>query len=102
MRNTIRKVTIVVAVFITNCHVSLNPNNGPVITHARTTTTAIIKVTGLPVIRAVHFANRVNHDLDFGGLISLKVENYSAARIPRYFRNQSAARLELTSNPAKE
>src|SRR4029434_5369336 len=102
MRNTIKKVTIVVAVFITNCHVSLNLNNGPVITHASTTATATIKVTGLPVTRDVHFANLVNQDLDFGGLISLKTDNYSAARIPRYFRNQSAAKFELTSNPAKE
>jgi hypothetical protein len=31
--------------------------------------TAIINVTGLPVIRAVDFANRENHDLDFVGLI---------------------------------
>src|SRR5262249_17259030 len=99
IRNTIRKVTIVVPVFITSCHVSLNPNKGPVINQARITTTAIIKVTGLPLTLAVHFAKRVNHDLDFGGFIT---ENYSAARIPKYFRNQSAARLELTSNPAKE
>jgi hypothetical protein len=108
-------VTIVVPVFITNCHVSLNLNIGPVITQARITRTAMIKVTGLPLTLAVHFAKRVNHDLDFGGLIflvpvrsrntndgSLKAENYSVARIPRYFRNQSAARFELTSNPAKE
>src|SRR5262245_6610019 len=106
---------IVVPVFITNCNVSLNPNNGPVIAHTRITITANTKVAGLPVTLAVHFAKRVNDDLDFGGLIFLvpvsssstndgasKIENYSAARTPRYFRNQSAARFELTSNPAKE
>ena len=102
---------MVVPVFITNCHVSLNPNNGPVITHTRITTTANIKVAGLPLTRDVHLARRVNRDLDFGGFIfwflkvvklNTRAESYSAARIPRYFRNQSAARFELTSNPAKE
>ena len=31
--NTIRKVTIVVAVLITSCQVSLKPKNGPSIAH---------------------------------------------------------------------
>jgi hypothetical protein len=61
-------VIIVVPVFIINCHVSLNPNIGPVIAQTTMTATATKKVTGLPVNRAVHFANLVNHDLDFVGL----------------------------------
>jgi hypothetical protein len=104
-----------VAVFITNCHALLNLNIGPVIAHARITRTAIVKAAGRPVILAVHFAKRVNHDFDFGGLIflvplsfsktrdgSLKIESCSVARIPRYFKNQATARFELSSNPAKE
>jgi hypothetical protein len=42
-----------------------------VIAHTTMTATARIKVTGLPVKRAVALANRVNHDLDFVGLIFL-------------------------------
>ena len=34
IRNTIRKVTIVVEVLITSCQVSLNPKNGPLIAQA--------------------------------------------------------------------
>ena len=50
-------------------HVSLNPNMGPVIAHTTMTITASTKVTGLPLQRAVNLANRVNHDLDFVGLM---------------------------------
>src|SRR5207249_10257831 len=50
---------------MTSCQVSLNPNKGPVIAHARMTVTAPTKAAGLPVTRAVHFAARVNQDLDY-------------------------------------
>jgi hypothetical protein len=60
---------MVVPVFIISCHVSLNPNMGPVIAHTTMTITASTKVTGLPLQRAVNLANRVNHDLDFVGLM---------------------------------
>jgi hypothetical protein len=60
-----------VPVFIISCHVSLKPNIGPVIAHTTMTATASMNVTGLPVKRAVALANRVNHDLDFVGLIFL-------------------------------
>ena len=33
IRNTIRNVTIVVPVLMTSCHVSENPNSGPVTSH---------------------------------------------------------------------
>jgi hypothetical protein len=56
-------------VFITSCHVSLKPNIGPVIAQAIMINTAPIKVTDLPDARAVHLVNRVNHDLDFVGLM---------------------------------
>jgi hypothetical protein len=69
IRNTIKKVTIVVPVFIISCHVSLKPNMGPVIAQATMINTAAIKVTDLPDARAVHLVKRVNHDLDFVGLI---------------------------------
>ena len=70
MRKTIKKVMIVVPVLMTSCQVSLNPKSGPVTAHAATTETAIMKVTGLPVILAVNFAKRENQDFDLVGLIS--------------------------------
>jgi hypothetical protein len=70
MRKTIKKVMIVVAVLMISCHVSLNPKSGPVTAHAAITETAIINVTGLPVILAVDFANRENPDVDLVGLIA--------------------------------
>jgi hypothetical protein len=54
---------------MTSCQVSLNPKIGPVTAHNTITEKAIIKVTGLPVILAVNFANRENQDFDFVGLI---------------------------------
>jgi hypothetical protein len=49
MRNTTRKVTTDVPVLITNCHVSENPNNGPVSPQIIIIIIAIIKANGLPV-----------------------------------------------------
>jgi hypothetical protein len=46
---------------MTNCHVSLKPNKGPVIAQTSTTTTAKIKVDGLPEIREVATASRANN-----------------------------------------
>ena len=60
---------MVVPVFIISCHVSLKPNIGSVIAHITMTITASTKVIGLPLQRAVNLANRVNHDLDFVGLM---------------------------------
>jgi hypothetical protein len=60
---------IVVPVLMTSCQVSLNPKSGPVIAHAPTTETAVMKVTGLPVSLAVDFAKRENQDFDLVGLI---------------------------------
>jgi hypothetical protein len=40
-----------------------------VIAQATMINTAPIKVTDLPDARAVHLVNRVNHDLDFVGLM---------------------------------
>src|SRR6476659_7827987 len=69
IRNTMRKVTIVVPVLITSCQVSLKPNSGPVTAQATMTAAATVNADGLPVARAVHLANRENHDLDRVGLI---------------------------------
>src|SRR4029453_7135446 len=69
IRNTIKKVTIVVPVLMMSCHVSLKPNSGPVIAQIMITATARMKVPGRPVARAVHLANRENHDCDLVGLI---------------------------------
>src|SRR4051812_49292774 len=47
--NTIRKVTMVVPVLMTSCHVSENLNMGPVIPHTTITNIAEINAIGLPV-----------------------------------------------------
>jgi hypothetical protein len=46
-------------VLITSCHVLLNPNIGPVTTHATTISEASPKHSGRPVNRAANFASRV-------------------------------------------
>jgi hypothetical protein len=60
IRNTVRNVTMVVAVFIINCQVSLNPTIGPVAAHTKMISTAAAKVLGCPTVREVHLANRSN------------------------------------------
>src|SRR5262245_61017992 len=62
MRNTIRKVTIVVPVLITSCQVSLKWKRGPVIAQVKTTANANAKAAGLPVARPVQFAKRLKED----------------------------------------
>jgi hypothetical protein len=52
-----------------SCHVSLHPNIGPVIAHARITRTASPKLAGWPVTRATSFEKRVNQDADFAGVM---------------------------------
>jgi hypothetical protein len=69
MRNTIRKVTIVVPVLMTSCQLSLNRNSGPVINHTRMRVTARMNVAGRPAPRDVALATRVNHERDFVGSI---------------------------------
>ena len=46
IRNTIKKVTIVVPVLITNCHVSEKPKKGPLAAQTITTMQQIRKVAG--------------------------------------------------------
>src|SRR5262245_52126588 len=48
MRNTMRKVTIVVPVLMTSCHVSEYPKIGPTIAHDTMTPSAIAKAPVLP------------------------------------------------------
>jgi hypothetical protein len=68
MRKTMRKVTMVVPVLMTSCHVSEKPKSGPVTAQTMMTSTASAKVAGRPVARAVHLAKRVNQCVDFVGL----------------------------------
>ena len=56
-----RNVIIVVAVFTTNCHVSLNPKNGPEMAHVAIMRTAIEATTGRPAKRAAMRANWEYH-----------------------------------------
>jgi hypothetical protein len=49
-------VTIVVPVLITNCHVSLNLNIGPVTPQTMMIKPAMMNAAGWPVARAVHLA----------------------------------------------
>src|SRR5919199_3531984 len=61
IRNTIRKVTIVVPVLITNCQVSENPNTGPVTAHTMSTSAARQKAQELPAQSASRPAILANH-----------------------------------------
>ena len=60
-----RKVTIVVAVLITSCHVVPKPKSGPVTSHRRMSATAATKAAGWPVERAVCFENRSKGELRY-------------------------------------
>src|SRR5436190_22603637 len=57
MRKTIRKVTMVVAVLITSCQVSLNPKIGPVKAQITMVKRAIPNASGWPAARALFRAN---------------------------------------------
>ena len=59
IRNTIRKVMMVVPVLITSCQVSLNPKIGPVAAQTATIPRQAMKVHGLPAILAVRVAKRM-------------------------------------------
>src|SRR5262249_13697310 len=61
MRKTMRKVTMVVPVLITSCHVSENPKIGPVIPHTRTVSDAAIKAVGRPAALDVKLAMSPNN-----------------------------------------
>jgi hypothetical protein len=56
IKNTIRKVTIVVPVLITSCHVSEKPKSGPLTAHTMTTPAATIKVDARPAASDVLLA----------------------------------------------
>ena len=56
---------MVVPVLMTNCHVSLKLNSGPVMIQTTMTPTAMVKTGGLPVKREVALANFEYHDLVF-------------------------------------
>ena len=49
MTNTIKKVVILVLVFITSCHVTEKWNKGPVSAHIITAASAVIKAADVPV-----------------------------------------------------
>ncbi len=60
IRNTIRKVMMVVPVLITSCQVSLKPNTGPLMPQITTIATAARKVHGEPVAAAAFLAIVLN------------------------------------------
>ena len=82
---------------MTSCHVSLKPNRGPVSAQTTITPAASANVPGRPVARAVHFAKRVNHDLDFEGLISCSLRFLVAEDAGREARG---ARVGAEGDPA--
>ena len=65
IRNTIRKVMMVVLVLMISCQVSLNLKIGPVAAQTTITASASMKVAGLPLRRAAAFAKRLNQDFLF-------------------------------------
>lgn len=60
MRNTIKKVTIVVPVFMTSCQVSEKLKSGPVIDQIKTTATASKKTVAVPAKLETRVAARRN------------------------------------------
>src|SRR6266478_4250418 len=60
MRNTMRKVMIVVPVLMTSCHVSLKLKIGPVMAQIVTTAAARKKIAGLPQKSEAWRAKRPN------------------------------------------
>src|ERR1700712_5458252 len=60
IRNTIRKVTMVVPVLITNCQVSEYLKTGPVTAQMITVAAAIIKAAELPVAFVAQLEKRSN------------------------------------------
>ena len=70
---------MVVLVFMTSYHVSLNPNNGPVTTQTTMMSTAATKATGCPVVREVHLAKRLNGEPRYSiDLLTLPVVTWSS------------------------
>ena len=64
--NTIRKVTIVVAVLMTSCQVSDQPKIGPDAAHRTTTAIASRKVDERPTCRSTQRANRAKNGIASG------------------------------------
>jgi hypothetical protein len=62
MRNTIRKVMMVVPVLMMSCQVSLKPKSGPVSAQASTAASAAAKAAGLAAVREARFAKRPNQE----------------------------------------
>jgi hypothetical protein len=58
-----RNVTIVVAVLMTSCQVSLKPNTGPATIQSRMTSVARANAIGWPVQRAVCLEKRSKNDV---------------------------------------
>lgn len=63
IRKTIRNVTMVVPVLMTSCHVSENPNNGPVTAQITITAQASTKVDARPAACEALFAMDANSRL---------------------------------------
>ena len=61
IRNTIRKVTMVVLVLMISCHVSEKPKNGPLAAHRTMTRQQMMNVAGRPAAWATLFAILVNN-----------------------------------------
>jgi hypothetical protein len=81
---------MVVPVLIISCHVSLKPNIGPEIAQIIMTATARKKVPGLPAERALHLANRENHDWDLVGLIVFSFSQRSNELLAQVTKNDIA------------
>jgi hypothetical protein len=72
IRNTIRKVTIVVPVLMISCHVSEKWKKGPLSAHTTTTTTQKAKVVGRPVAWATFDEKSVKAFANDTGRLLLK------------------------------
>src|SRR5690242_16841835 len=87
IRNTIRNVTIVVPVLMTNCHVSENPNSGPLVPQATTTPAANMKVEARPAANDVRLAKSPKN-LETCEAFLADFSFFKAANLTSHFDNQ--------------
>src|ERR1051326_3390340 len=95
MRNTIKKVTIVVPVLMTSCHVSLKPKIGPLISHTQMVSAANANASGWPVVCAVHLAKRENRERGYGYMSSPFMARAAARHLEQASSDDAGATRRL-------
>lgn len=78
IRNTMRNVTIVVPVLMTNCQVSVKPNSGPVPTQTTIVNPARPNVRGWPAEWAIFLAIRANAELRYVDRLNVAAASFAS------------------------